>query len=515
VKLPTPFNAPLNALLVEDDERIRDFLSMVLKDLGLHVTPRATGRDFLETVESLDPDLILLDLGLPDQDGSTLLERLRSSGPRGDVPVIIVTGDDSDATLRRASEAGADEYLIKPISARELRWRVKSILKLNRYRRCLQEADAREKAENERTGLESVIRGIADSPGTLFVLLDNSGRVIDCNEEFRRRYLPPTGFFLDAVHPFDLASFESEFEALERAGPGSSPLLGNLCWGGDDVTFVRGMATRLAGSHHNSTTLVLLVEDRRNDLSTELLDQVAIAEEFIQIAAGAAHDLRNAMGVVEMEVALMEMDPAPEDNLESIANLKCVSKEARHLTGLLTGQLGEALEAEGSTHLLDAMEELFRYLRTAVPRRISLELEIEDELRGMEEAPVIPMSSIDLRRCLLNLAINARDAIRGPGAITVRIGPSVTPAPGVVVEIEDTGSGIPPEVLPRIFDPLFTTNPSGSGTGLGLSVVSALVARAGGHVAVESRVGEGSCFRIYFPLCDLAAEETEPLVLQE
>jgi signal transduction histidine kinase len=102
-----------------------------------------------------------------------------------------------------------------------------------------------------------------------------------------------------------------------------------------------------------------------------------------------------------------------------------------------------------------------------------------------------------LNQVFMNLLVNAAQAIDEKGTITIRTGSS---GEEVWVEIVDTGKGIPAEVLPQIFNPFFTTKPVGKGTGLGLSVSYSIVKNHSGRIEVESKVGEGTTFRIRLPI---------------
>jgi signal transduction histidine kinase len=98
----------------------------------------------------------------------------------------------------------------------------------------------------------------------------------------------------------------------------------------------------------------------------------------------------------------------------------------------------------------------------------------------------------------MNLVVNAAHAISGPrGTITIRTG---SLGDHVWIEVEDTGSGIPPDMLPRIFDPFFTTKPVGTGTGLGISLSYGIIQKHQGKIEVQSEVGRGTCFRITLPI---------------
>jgi signal transduction histidine kinase len=120
-------------------------------------------------------------------------------------------------------------------------------------------------------------------------------------------------------------------------------------------------------------------------------------------------------------------------------------------------------------------------------------------------APGVPSIQADrqqLRQVLLNLFANAADAMPRGGRLAIRVAPGAVGGgrPGVVIETEDTGVGIPPDVLPRVTEPFFTTKAEGKGTGLGLSICRRIVDEHGGTLVIESRPGVGTTVRVTLPL---------------
>jgi signal transduction histidine kinase len=110
---------------------------------------------------------------------------------------------------------------------------------------------------------------------------------------------------------------------------------------------------------------------------------------------------------------------------------------------------------------------------------------------------------------VMNLCVNAMDAMPGGGPLEVRVSDRDRGgAPGVRIEVEDSGTGIAPELLERIFEPFFTTKPAGIGTGLGLSTVHGIVHQLGGAVDVRSTIGAGSCFGVWLPAGPRVPDET-------
>jgi two-component system cell cycle sensor histidine kinase/response regulator CckA len=113
-----------------------------------------------------------------------------------------------------------------------------------------------------------------------------------------------------------------------------------------------------------------------------------------------------------------------------------------------------------------------------------------------------------LMQIVLNLVVNARDAMPNGGTITIRLHNktlrrartlNIPNGRYVLLEVEDTGTGIPPEVLPHIFEPFYTTKPMGQGTGMGLAAVQGAVRQLGGYIEVRTEVDKGTCFSVYFP----------------
>jgi CheY-like chemotaxis protein len=132
----------------------------------------------------------------------------------------------------------------------------------------------------------------------------------------------------------------------------------------------------------------------------------------------------------------------------------------------------------------------------------------------------ILVDEAQMESALINMAVNARDAMPNGGTLTIKTSrlradgrcanqpAELVPGEYSVVEMSDTGYGMPPEVLARIFEPFFTTKPAGKGTGLGLSMVYGFVRQSGGYVSAESAVGKGTILKLYFPCSEAAAAQT-------
>lgn len=231
------------------------------------------------------------------------------------------------------------------------------------------------------------------------------------------------------------------------------------------------------------------------------------------IAGGVAHDLNNALGPLvalpdTILAALERASDVPREVLEDLETIRHAGLRAAHTIQDLF-LLGRSDQV--STRRLDVCRllrsELDSFRRLCDRPRIDIRLELPDH------PLVVRASAPHLVRVISNLVLNAADSIEGRGHITVRARGECLTAPRdamerieagtyVVIEVEDTGAGIPADLLPRILEPFFTTKRSAarSGTGLGLAIVQRIVKDARGFIDVQSRLGAGTTFSLYFPL---------------
>ncbi len=225
-------------------------------------------------------------------------------------------------------------------------------------------------------------------------------------------------------------------------------------------------------------------------LRTERMNTVAL------MGAGLAHDLNNLLSAMKSsaELAVMSLEeglqPAPGD----LKRIAAAADRAAMLTQRLMGLVRREEETLAPTDLGTEMKGIEVTLRLILPRSVDLRIEV-----APGAVQVVRSSKLRLEQMLVNLVANARDAMPDGGRLTIRTGPCGTQADHAMIEVTDSGTGMPPEILARIFDPFFTTKPPGKGTGLGLPSLKALVEADGGHLDVWSEPGQGSRFRILLP----------------
>lgn len=220
-------------------------------------------------------------------------------------------------------------------------------------------------------------------------------------------------------------------------------------------------------------------------------------EALGQLTSGMAHEINNALTGVIMMADLVKRGVTRGDEMDIILN------ESRRASKLVSDLLAYARPQPGDkspVHLPELARRVIRIVRNDMAiRKITVALD------SPASVPPVLADENQLEQVMLNILINARQAMRSGGNIEI----AVRPAGGLVeLRIADSGPGIPDHVLPKIFDPFYTTKPQGEGTGLGLSVVMGIVKGHGGSITAENREQGGARFVIRLPAASGAADES-------
>ena len=239
----------------------------------------------------------------------------------------------------------------------------------------------------------------------------------------------------------------------------------------------------------------------RDRLENELR-QAQKMEAVGRLATGIAHDFNNLITVLlGYSDELIEEAP-PGGTLHAAA---VEVRRAADRASALTQQLLAFSRRQASVaHTVD-LNQVILHMEDLVRRLVGTEIKLQLSLQP-QLAP-ISADAQQIGQVLMNLVVNARDAMPSGGMLTIATADvelghehvDVIPGPHVALMVTDTGLGMTPEVRDRLFEPFFTTKDLGRGTGLGLSMVQAIVRQSGGHVKVESEPNKGTTFRVYFP----------------
>ncbi len=346
--------------------------------------------------------------------------------------------------------------------------------------------------------------------------VDASGRILRTNAPFLSLFSSVVDrdaldrrVRLDMViHERDRPAFAAAFEKARQRQADIDPV--DTVLPGNEERYIRfyvnAVADGAGGEGAEESAIVYAVETTEQKALEGQMAQSQKMQAVGQLAGGIAHDFNNVLTAIIMASDLLLTNHRPSDpSFPDIMNIKQNANRAASLVRqLLAFSRKQTLRPE-VLNLTDVLADLRMLLARLVGNDIKLKVD-----HGRDLWPV----KVDIgqfEQVVVNLAVNARDAMPTGGDLTVRTRNvtaeecktfpyrELTPADYVVVEVEDTGSGIAPDVLKKIFEPFFTTKEVGKGTGLGLSMVYGIIKQTGGFIFCDSEVGKGTTFRIFLP----------------
>ena len=343
------------------------------------------------------------------------------------------------------------------------------------------------------------------SPLGIFTM-DEEQRLIYANKAFLngRNIEELAGFdWQEAIHPDDREAMLAQWTAIRETGKPFRATRrysredGKVIWGNVTVTPV-WKEGRLSGY---MGILEDITEQKQRD---EQLIHSQRMESIGTLASGVAHDLNNILAPILMAASILhDLVPTEGRSLTSAIE-KSAQRGADIVKQVLTFARGiecERINLQPQSLITDVEE----IVNGTFPKSITLRKSVSNDLR------MVTGDSTQLHQVLLNLCINARDAMPSGGTLTIRaenqiftahdtaIHPDAKAREYVAISVEDTGTGISPEILERIFDPFFTTKQVGKGTGLGLSTAIGIAKSHGGFLKVHSEFGKGARFSFYLP----------------
>ncbi len=496
---------PLRILHLEDDFDFAELVKAMLEREGLRTKMVVVDNftDFVGALEKDPFDIILADYLLPTCNGIQALQAARQKRP--EIPFLLLSGVVGEQAAIESLKHGATDYVLK-------QWLERLVPAV---RRALQEAEERiqrKRAETELIRRDKYFRMLtANSPDVLTIL--NREGVFQYNSPALKMvlgYEPEELAGRDAfalVHPEDLPSVMRAFERGLK-DPGLRVT--------QEFRFRRPDGSwchlEVVGQNRlddpDISGVVLNVRDitERKQLESQLLQSQKM-EAIGQLAGGIAHDLNNILAPILISVGMFREKLTDPEDQRILATLEASAKRGADIVRQLLW-FGRGLHGQRS--LLDTkyvIKDVARFVSETFDKSIQVETSVPGDLWAILADPT------HLHQVLLNLCLNSRDAMPSGGKLSIAgrnltvdqnqaamyMYPKAGLGPYVILEVRDTGAGIPPEVRDRIFEPFFTTKEPGKGTGLGLPTVMSIVKGYGGFVHVESEIGKGTAVRVHLP----------------
>jgi signal transduction histidine kinase len=478
-------------LLVDDNGDMRDYVRGLLSG-RFHVLSAENGRVAFELVQRSHPDLVLTDVMMPEVDGFALLAALRADPGTSLIPVVMLSARAGEEARIEGVDAGADDYLIKPFTARELLARVEAQLKMARMRKEAREQEAALNREILRTRefAWETLEHMPDSFGTL----DRDFRVTYFNPAAAKLAAssngPKVGEILWDAYPLLIGT---PVEAnLRRCMSDRVPLDFEQYFASGEGEFWYHF--QVYPQPHDGIVAYVrnTTADRRTEQALRRAEQLAAAG---RLAASIAHEINNPLEAVTNLLFLAKLDDTIGGNTRNL--LEVADRELQRLSHITARSLKfyRQRTAAAPTSIEDLMESVLFFHETELKMR-GIDLD-----RRYRPAPLVVCLAGEIQQVLTNLISNAIEATEEQGRVVVGVRPGIDRLgrEQVIITIADNGAGMSQFTRDRLFLPFVTTKGE-DGTGLGLWVSKGILDKHHASVHVRSRLGLGTAFLIFLPV---------------
>jgi signal transduction histidine kinase/DNA-binding response OmpR family regulator len=497
----------LRVLVVDDSPDDAALIVRALRGGGFEPTARQVDSALSMTAAlQQEPwDIILCDYNLPGFDAATALDLKREFAKLA--PLLIVSGTIGEEKAAELMRHGAADVILKQNVGPRLALAV---------RRELDAADARRRAAENEQRFRDIVEVAGDwiwetDPDHRFSFLDGQRKdapiirpaVVLGMTRWELAGVDPEKDALWSRHKADLDAhrpFRNFRFALITPDDG----VVHMSVGGKPVFDEAGDFCGFRGTATDETAFV--ATRQRAERAEAQLHQAQKMEAIGQLTGGLAHDFNNLLQVIIGNLAMLIEDRPDDPEVQEFASeARDAARRGAELTrSLLAFARRQPLLPE-RVDVNQVVGDIMSLLRRTLGERIEVALALAP---GISPVAVDPAQ---LQAALTNLATNARDAMSKGGRLTIStaerrldedyaaVHPDVTAGDYAMIEVSDTGSGMPPEVVARIFEPFFSTKSRTEGTGLGLSMVFGFVKQSGGHINVYSEPDVGTSFRLYLP----------------
>jgi len=533
-----------NLLLVDDRPENLLALESIVDSPDLNIVKATSGNEALGLMLEHDFALVLLDVQMPGMDGFETAELMRSSDRTMQVPIIFVTAISKEQQhVFKGYEIGAVDYIFKPLDPHILQGKVNVFLDLYKQKRSLertaqdlkQTTEQLEREISERKRAEEAIQrytrdlelakaytdNIIKSMIDTLLVLDSQGRITTVNKailnltEYTETELigRPVEMLFDEAPLFN----GIEFMKLIEDGTIRDHEMSFQTKSGETIPVLLSSSV-MRDPDGNSGGIVIIVRDMResrlvkdlkkaNKELKEATLQLIQAEKLSalgELTAGVAHELNQPLNGIKI-ISQSILRDIEKNRFEE----ESIGQDMTDIVNLVN-RMAEIIDhMRIFTRRTEGMSEEMIDVNTVIDGPFKL---LGSQLKNhnievvMELAPDLPKvmgDPIRLEQVIMNLITNARGSVDSSGQKNKRIEIRTYQTDGgqdVAVEVKDNGGGIPENLRGKIFQPFFTTKDPGKGTGLGLSLSNKIVEEHAGRIEVESKVGQGTTFRVILPI---------------
>jgi PAS domain S-box-containing protein len=499
-------------LVVDDSPTVLHGTCRILQKAGYETIEASTGMDGLRSTIEHKPDLVLLDVVLPDIYGYEVCRRIKAEANlTGTLVILISSLDTHENHQTQGLEIGADGYIARPVSNRNLLAHIKSLLRLK-------------VAEDNLRQSELKFRTVADftydweywiaPDGCILYMSQSSERITGYQ---RDEFVNNPELLIDIIHKDDRANATDHLNHIELSGAHIVDFRiitrnGEARWIAHQCHQIVDDGGKFLGRRVSNRDITerKRMEEERLEMERQLLHAQKL-ESLGVMAGGIAHDFNNQLAVVlgNLELALLDLPPDSPAR-ESIMKAVKAAKRSAQLSGQMRTYTGDTFYNPVELDLNGLLNKNLNQLKSSLPKNVTLNKEICHELEPIKGDPD------QIQRLAMNILVNAAEAI-GDQDGEVRISTGVMdcdeaylrrssleeqPEPGrfVFLEVRDTGCGMDSGTQYKLLDPFFTTK--FWGRGIGMAEVRGIVKGHRGAIIVDSKVGKGTTIRVLFPAAD-------------
>ena len=552
-------------LTIDDETGLRHGIRDYFEDSGFTVFEAENGRIGLEIFRAKKPDVVLVDLRMPEVDGLEVIRTMNHEAP--ETPVVVVSGTGMLADAIEAIRQGAWDYVTKPIPdmlalehiVERVLERARLLAENKRYQEDLEKLVEQKTADLQASmkkltergeafehlakilvGLsgddisfriikacaaifktESALLGLLgedDKIVTSAIILDNEiipslsfkFKGTPCEKVLRDGYC----YFREGVHKlFPEAEFLHQFATEGYIG---------VCVKNrqDEMIGILGLFSKTPidlPDHARevleiiATKVTTIIEQERADQAEKQLQgklaQAQKMEAIGVLAGGIAHDFNNILAAIMGYTELTRVDAQPDSQAaENLDKVLTAAHRAKDLVKQILAFSRQSSVDRMPIKIQPLVKESLKMLRASIPSTISITEEIHPQSGTVLADPT------QIHQIVMNLCTNAYHAMEETGGeLSVKVNTTfidsttvletrqIPPGEYVELTVSDTGTGIGPDIITKIFEPYFTTKGTGKGSGMGLSITHGIIKSYGGEITVESTIGQGTTFHVYLP----------------
>lgn len=432
-------------LVVDDNEVNLQAIGRCFHKTNYELLFSSNSRECISTAVKELPDVILLDVLMPEVDGFAVCGKLKNTVATREIPVIFMTGLDGIETKAKAFEVGGVDFITKPFEPHEVRLRVGNQLKL---------INAKKRLVDSHASLEQIVEVRTEALK---------------NEVCERRKSE------DELEKANMRLIENQSRLVQTEK-------------------LAGIGQLAAGVAHEINNPIGYINCNLGTLSDYTKTFKQLISMYKALSVACINGQEQQVEELSDQIALLEQKEDIDFIMDDVSTLLEESiGGVDKVSGIVQGLKSFARSDSDKCELADinsGIESTLKVVWNELKYRC-------DIVKNLGDIPQIKCHLGKLNQVFLNLLVNASHSIEQRGTVTIE---TFLASEHIHINISDTGCGIDPEHLDKMFEPFFTTKPVGVGTGLGLAISHGIITEHGGTIDVESEVGEGTKFFIKLPV---------------